>query len=136
MLIFDSTFPLQGALAMKRIFLPLFALSVIFPLALNAQTVGVAEMASVDDQTRLVTGFVAESDPSGADWVVAEFQDCFGIVGYADAFVDHSTGDVFSVTQMSFEGVNADSLSINLYSANSSQSLGVIIVIDDPTEGS
>jgi len=121
---------------MKRTLLQFFVLSMLFPVALNAQTIGIAEIESAGEETMLIAGIVADSNPADGDWFLAEYEDCFGVVGYADAFVDHATGDVYSFTDISFEGVNADSLAINLYSGNSSQAFGTIIVIGDPTEGS
>lgn len=113
---------------MKRITLALLFCVVFTPNFLRAQTDGIAEL-NVYGSISVVEGFVA--DPPTETWVLAEFNDTLGIVGYLDALIDSSTGEILSVNELDFTYTDPNSLSMNLYTPGSPEPFATIIVIED-----
>ena len=113
---------------MKRITLALLFCVVFTPNFLRAQTDGIAEL-NVYGSISVVEGFVA--DPPTETWVLAEFNDTLGIVGYSDALIDSSTGEILAVNELDFTYTDPNSLSMNLYTPGSPEPFATIIVIED-----
>jgi hypothetical protein len=113
---------------MNRIAICFFLCLALNSAAARGQSDGIAQLQT-EGGIFVVQGFI--TNPSNDEWVIAEFQDAYGVIGYSDALVDTQTGCLLSISELDFEFADMQSLTMNLFNPGSTEPFAIVVVIEE-----